>query len=87
MKKETLIVTWKRIIRKGYGRTPKTYCVYIMQNEEHRHRRRVEENTLLFDILSKTVVSAHLQRYEKQVVIDGVYYDNKLIRVENPRIL
>jgi len=87
MRTETLIVTWKRIIRKGYGRTPTTYCKYIAQNEEHRHKRRVEQNTKLFDILKDTIVSTHLDRYEKQVVVEGVYYNNTLVKIINPRVL
>jgi len=87
METDTLVITWKRVIRKGYGRTPKTYCVFIAQNEEHRHRRRVEEGTELFDILNKTIVSPYFDRYGKRVLIDGVYYNNSLLKIINPRVL
>jgi hypothetical protein len=87
MKTELLTITWKRIIRKGYGRTPKTYCKFIAQNERHSHKRRVEEGTELFNILSKNIVSPHVLRYEKQVVIEAEYHDNQLIRLSNPRVL
>lgn len=87
MKTETLTITKKIIRRKGYGRTSATYCKYIAENQNHSHTLRTFEGTELFDILSKTVISKHVERFEKQVVVDAEYFNNALVRVINPRIL
>ena len=87
MKNETLKITWKRIIRKGYGRTPITYGKYVAENNNHHHKLRISEGTELFDILCKTIISKHTERYEKKVVVEGVYYNNVLVKIINPRIL
>jgi len=86
MDRETLRVTWKFIRRVGYGRTPETYCTYIAENENHKHKLRTVEGTKLFEILEKTIVSK-TDRYEFKVFVDGMYYKNKLLFITNPRIL
>jgi len=86
MDRETLRVTWKFIRRVGYGRTPETYCTYVAENENHKHKLRTVEGTKLFEILEKTIVSK-TDRYEFKVFVDGMYYKNKLLFITNPRIL
>jgi len=81
---ETLRVTWKFIRRVGYGRTPETYCSYLAENENHKHKLRTVEGTKLFDILAKTIVSK-TNRYDYMVFIDGMYHKDKLIYVTNFR--
>ena len=82
---EPLKVTWK-IVRRPYSytRTPKAYCTYIAENENHKHRLRAEKGTELFNMLSTTVVSKD-PRYFYSIYVDGVYYNNNLVRVTNPR--
>jgi hypothetical protein len=82
---EVLKITWK-IIRKAGHRTPDTYCSYIAENENHKHKLKTVEDTKLFELLKNTTISAN-NEYEKTVVIDGMYYKNKLIYITNPRIL
>ncbi len=84
--RETLQITWKIIRRSGYKhtRTPRTYCSYIAENKNHKHRLRVFEGTELFDILKNTVISK-LPQYMYSVYVDGIYYNNNLLRVENPK--
>jgi len=84
MDKETLQITWKFIRRAGYGRTPKTYCSYIAENENHKHRLMTIENTELFEILKSTIISK-TDRYEFKVLIDGMYSNGKLLYVTNFR--
>ena len=89
MKSETLKITWK-IIRKATPkvRTKETYYSYIAENERHRHRLRAFENSVLFKMLEKTVVSSKKMRYEKSIFIDGIYSNNdKLMYVTNFRIM
>lgn len=82
-----LRVVWKIIRRKGYGRTPATYCKYIVENENHRHELRISEGTELFDLLSKTIISKSEDYYEKHLYVDCVYYNNVLVKVINPRVI
>lgn len=86
MKLEILQVTWKFIRRKGYGRTPETYCSYIVENKNHKHKLKTVEGTKLFELLQKNTVSAN-EKYENKIVVDGMYQKGKLIYVTNPRIL
>ena len=94
MKTETLKVTWK-IIRKangktGRGNTPETYCSYIAENLKHNHNLKTVEGTKLFELLQKTVIShnkLNSDRFTASVVLDGIYHNDKLICVKNPRII
>jgi hypothetical protein len=85
MTSEVLTVTWKFTRNIGY-RTPEAYCSYIAENENHKHKLKTVEGTKLFKILKTTTVSAN-EEYEKKVVINGMYHNNKLIYITNPRIL
>lgn len=86
METEALKVTWKIIRRKGYGRTPETYCSYIAENNNHSHRLKTREGTKLFEMLEKTVCSKN-DKYLHKVMIDGIYHHDKLLYITNPRIL
>jgi len=84
---ETLRIV-KKMIRRPYPymRTPKTYCSYIAENENHKHKLRVYEGSELFDILASTTISKD-PKYFWRVFIDGVYANDKLISITNPRKL
>lgn len=86
MERETLRVTWKIIRRAGHGRTPESYCSYIAENGNRAHRLKTVEGTKLFEILEKTVVSPNAERYAFKVLLDGMYYKNKLLFVTNFRV-
>lgn len=81
---ERLKVTWKFIRRKGYGRTPVTYCSYIIENEKHKHKLRTIEGSDLFEVLKTTVISKR-PRYLYSVYVDATYCDDKLVSITNPR--
>lgn len=82
---ETLKVTRKIIRRKyPYMRTPKAYCTYIVENENHKHRLRTYEGTELFELLSSTTISKD-PKYFWSVFVDGTYINNKLFSITNPR--
>lgn len=81
MKTEQLKVTWKIIRKKGY-RTPETYCSYIAENKNRKHKLRTNCDTKLFDLLANNVISA---RGDTEIHLDGVYRDDKLIFVNNFR--
>ena len=90
---ECLKVTQK-FIRKANidsgGRTPLTYCSYIAENSNHKHKLKTIEGTKLFDLLKNTVVSHNKlksDRFDNVISIEGVYYKNNLICIKNPRIL
>jgi len=82
--KENLKVTWKIIRRKGYGRTPTTYCTYIVENNEHKHRMRTYEGSELFKLLSNTIISKH-PKYQSSVYVTGTYMNGKLVSVTDPK--
>jgi len=84
MERETLNVTWKFIRRTGYKstRTPRTYCSYVIENKNHKHKLKTIEGTKLFDILSNTRIS---KIGEYDVLVDGIYQSGKLIYVTNFR--
>ncbi len=85
-----LKITWKLIRRAGYGRTKDTYCTYIAEDKDHKHRLKTIEGTKLFDLLQSIKIGRdkdHPERFEKSVFVDGVYYNNKLLCIKNPRIL
>lgn len=84
MKKETLKITRKYIRWAGQGRTPVTYCTYIAENENHKHKLKTIVGTELFEILRRTVCSK-LEKYEYSVFIDGIYENDKLISITNFR--
>ena len=83
---ETLKVTWKIIRRKGYGRTPTTYCTYVIENDKHKHRVRTYEGSELFKLLQETTISKN-PKYFYSVFVDGTYAGEKLISITNPRKL
>jgi hypothetical protein len=87
---ESLKITWK-IVRKatkikGRGHTLNTYCSYVAENNNHKHRLKTREGTKLFEILNNTIISDD-DRYCNMVLIDGFYYKNKLILLKNPRLI
>jgi len=86
MEREALQVTWKIIRRAGYAcsRTKETYCSYIAENKNRKHKLKTVEGTKLFDILASTVVSK-LDKYEFKVYVDGVYHKGELLYVTNFR--
>lgn len=84
MKRETLKVTWKIIRRKGHGRTPESYCNYIIENENHKHRLKTKEGTKLFDILDNTTILKE-GSINEEVLVDGIYWGKKLLFVTNFR--
>lgn len=75
MKKETLRVTWKIVRRKGHGRTPQSYCNYIIENKNHKHKLKVREGSKLFDILDNTVIFKR-EGTNEFVLVDVLYDDN-----------
>lgn len=93
MIKECLKITWKFIRRADIdrgGRTPETYCSYVAENKNHKHKLKTIEGTKLFDLLQNTVVSHNnlkLDRFDNIIYIDGVYFKNNLLCILNPRIL
>ena len=87
LKTETLVVTWK-IIRRPYqcSRTPKTYCTYIIENENHKHKKRAYDDSELFKLLASTRIFKDSD-YSEKIYVDCTYADDKLISVANPRKL
>lgn len=82
MKREIMKVTWKIIRRKGQGRTPETYCSYIIKNKKRKHRLRTNIGTILFELLNNITVS---KSGSVEIQMDGMYINNKLIYVCNFR--
>ena len=82
MKRETLKVTWKIIRRKGYGRTPETYCSYIVENKNRKHRLRTNIGTKLFELLNNVFVS---KSGTAEIQMDGMYIEDRLMYVCNFR--
>lgn len=78
MKRETLKVTWKIVRRKGYGRTPETYCSYIVENKNRKHRLRTNIGTGLFELLNNTHIS---ESGTAEIQMDGMYIGDKLMYV------
>jgi len=90
MKIERLKITWKLIRRAGYGKTKHTYCRYIAENENHKHKLKTIEGTKLFELLQKTVICHNpnkADRFDAMICIDGVYRDGNLCYIKNPKIL
>lgn len=88
MTTEILTVTWKFIRNVGH-RTPEAYCSYIVENENHKHKLKTIEGTKLFEILKTSRLNKKLidENSKNIVLVDGMYYNNKLIYITNPRIL
>ena len=82
MKRETLKVTWKFVRRKGYGRTPETYCSYIVENEKRKHRLRTNLGTRLFELLNSIYIS---ESATAELQMDGMYIGDNLMYVCNFR--
>lgn len=85
IKKETLRVTWKYIRWAGQGRTPVSYCSYIIENEKHKHRLKTKEGTKLFDLLKKTRIYKDRSMADYELLVDGVYHRGNLMYVTNFR--
>jgi hypothetical protein len=87
MVQETLRVTWKLIRREGYGRTKQTYCTYIAENKNHKHKLKTLEGSKLFEILEKTIVSDNDRYSSLSVFIDAYYVKKRLIYITNFRVM
>lgn len=85
MIKENLRVTWKYIRWAGQGRTPISYCTYIAENENHRHKLKAKEGTKLFELLKKTRIYKDREQARDELYVEGVYENNKLLYVTNFR--
>jgi hypothetical protein len=85
-KVETLRVVWKIIRRTGYPstRTAETYCDYIVENNNHKHRLKTYERTELFKLLQSTRISKD-NKFIGSLLVDGIYINGKLISITNPR--
>jgi len=86
---EQLRVTWKFIRRAGFGKTKHTYCTYIAENENHKHKLKTIEGTKLFNLLQKTVIAHSYSdgnRFDKIIFMDSVYRNNELKFVRNFRV-
>jgi hypothetical protein len=88
MNTETLKITWKYIRWAGQGRTPVTYCSYIAENENHKHRLKTIEGSDLFELLHNTRIGRK-PRYPKcaySILIDILYNnEGKVISITNPK--
>lgn len=82
MKRETLKVVWKFVRKKGYGRTPETYCSYIVENKNNKHRLRTNLGTKLFELLNDIYIS---KKGTAEIQMDGIYMKDKLMYVCNFR--
>jgi hypothetical protein len=81
MKIEKLKVVWKIIRKKGQGKVNKTYCTYIVQNENKKHTLRTYKGTKLFRLLNNTLISP---RADSEVHLYGMYdVNDNLICVQN----
>jgi hypothetical protein len=87
MNNETLRITWKYIRWAGQGRTPMSYCTYVAENENHKHKLKTKDGTKLFELLKKTRIYKDRDQSETELFVDGVYEDNKLLYVTNFRKL
>ena len=84
MRRETLMVTWKLVTKKGYGRTPETYCTYIVKNKKRKHRLKTFLGTYLFELLNTTYVSRGGIASD-EIQMDGIYREDNLLFVCNFR--
>jgi len=75
MKKEKLRVTWKIKRKKGHGRNINSYCSYIVENENHKHKLKTKKGTKLFNILSNTIIYKK-SGTKNEVFVDGIYDNN-----------
>jgi hypothetical protein len=89
MNTETLRITWKYIRWAGQGRTPVTYCSYIAENENHKHRLKTIESSDLFELLQNTRIARKPNHpdYASSILIDILYNnEGKVISITNPRV-
>lgn len=86
MKRETFRVVKKLIRRKGYGRTKNTYCIYNIENEKHSFRKRCEEDSEIFKVLSTHTVTKRDDRYDTRIFVDGIFHNDVLIGLENIKV-
>jgi hypothetical protein len=82
---ETFRVIWKYIRWAGQGRTPMSYCTYIIKNEKHEHKLKVHEGSELFELLKTTRIYKNQNVCEYELLIDAHYDNDKLINVTNFR--
>ena len=85
MNNETLRVTWKYIRWAGQGRTPVSYCTYIAENANHRHKLKTKEGTKLFQLLKETRIYKDAEQSKNELLVDAAYENNKLLYVTNFR--
>lgn len=84
MTRETLGVTWKIIRKASQGRNINTYCSYVAENENRKHKLRTIEGTKLFFLLENNVISSN--HSVTKLYLDGIYRDDKLIYITNFRL-
>lgn len=84
MVRKTLRIKWKLIRKAGQARNVNTYCSYIAENSQHKHRLKTIEGTKLFNLLENTVIMKTGTDNEN-IFIDGIYHNNDLIYVTNFR--
>lgn len=82
---ETLRVIWKYIRWAGQGRTPISYCTYIIENEKHKHKLKTYESTKLFELLKTTRIYKNKDVCEYELLVDAHYDNNKLSYITNFR--
>lgn len=83
MNTETLRITWKYIRWAGQGRTPKTYCHYVAENENHKHKLKVFEGSNLFNLLKTTRIYKNCDKADYELFVEGVYDKGQLLYVTN----
>jgi hypothetical protein len=82
---ETLRVTWKYIRWAGQGRTPVSYCTYIIENKKHRHKLKALDGSKLFDLLKITRIYKNQNQCDYELLVDVRYNNNRLTYITNPR--
>ena len=85
MNTETLRVTWKYIRWAGQGRTPQSYCTYVVENNNKKHKLKTVEGTKLFELLKNTRIYKDANQAEHELYVDGVYENGKFLYVTNFR--
>jgi hypothetical protein len=87
IKTEKFRVVWKYIRWEGQGRTPQSYCTYIIKNKTHEYKLKVREGHELFKLLKETRIGKDEERFEYSLYIDVVYKDDKFWYITNYRKL
>lgn len=82
---ETLRVTKKYIRWVRQGRTPISYCTYIAENKNHRHKLKVRDDSKLFDLLKSTRIYKNQNESEYDLLVDAHYLGDKFTHITNPR--